>query len=85
MNLKTASAQFIACMDQTIVMDEWISTFSEDHQEFCTASGNAESGQGQVLCASTQTGKQTFQLDSNSIGRMLGGVNNLYDVLAINF
>jgi hypothetical protein len=45
---RTASASFIACMDRTIVMDEWISSFSRDHSEFCTASGNAESGQGSI-------------------------------------
>jgi hypothetical protein len=72
-------------MDSTIAMDEWISSFSSDHQEFCTASGSAADGQGQVLCVSTKTGKKTFSLNSNSIGSYLGGVNNLYDVLAINY
>jgi hypothetical protein len=72
-------------MNRTIVMDEWISTFSPDHAEFCTASGNAESGQGQILCADVQTGHTTFEMDSNAIGRALGGVDGLYDVLAINY
>ncbi len=84
-NLHTANATLISCMNSTIVMDEWIASFSPDHTELCTASGDAESGRGQVLCASVKTGHKTLEFDSNAIGRALGGVNSLYAVLSINY
>ena len=76
-NLITAEATFESCVDTLIVMDEWISSFSPDDSQFATASGNTESGQGQLLVVDTATGKTVLNADINKIGTMLGKVSGL--------
>jgi hypothetical protein len=72
-------------MDSNIVMDEWISSFSADHSQFATASGNAESAEGQLLVADVQSGKTLQNVNLNSLGTKLGAASGLFDVVSCNF
>ena len=84
-NLTSAAVSLTACLDVDIVMDEWISAFSADGTEFATASGDASSGQGQLLVAEVASGAVKLNLDTNDIGKTLGSASGLFLVLSIDY
>ena len=84
-DLDTAEATFISCMDKDIVMDQWISSFSNDETEFVTSSGNAESGEAQFLVVNVATGKKIKDLFINNLGKTLGSVSGLFQVFAVDY
>jgi len=86
-NLKTAKATLGNCIQHnvTVVMDEWISSFSNDDTLFATGSGDAESGEPQLLVFSVSTGKALVNSKLPGLAKALGASMGLFDIWSVDF
>jgi len=86
-NLPTAKATLLKCIQHNIivVMDEWISSFSNDDTLFATGSGDAESGVPQLLVFDVATGQATVNTTLPGLDKALGANMGLFDIWSVDF
>jgi hypothetical protein len=86
-NLATAKATPIACIasDVTVDMDEWIASFSLDDALFATGSGNAETGEVELLVFDTATAHTVLNTKLKGLPAALGAYLKLVWVWGVDF